>query len=379
MTPPTVWPDVVPVLTDGTVTLRAHRTEDIPGIVEMARDPESLRWTSMPTPYGPGDAEGFVRTVVQRGWDEGTAQGWAIEHEGEFAGNLDLRGSPPASEIGYILHPAHRGRGVMGRAVDVALDHAFGAGGFSVITWRAPEGNVASLRVAHSRGFRLTAAVADGIELRDGLSDAWYGSIHAGDLRRPRTTWHSSDIDLERLRLRPVQESDDQRIRETLDDPRSSRRSAPLRSSPSGIGDAARDRHHRWWTAARGETWSWVVADRDSDVYLADIALVGIDDVTGTEIAFGVHPDAHGRRILPEVIPEVVRAAVDSLGVRRLTMFAAESDHDGIEAAESAGFRICGVQRRAAPVSHGFEDLIGYDLLRSDIRQEPVNGGGSGV
>src|SRR3954452_16432166 len=49
-----------PTLTDGTVTLRAHRPEDAQGSFEQSRDPLSQRWTTVPVPYTMDDARAFV-------------------------------------------------------------------------------------------------------------------------------------------------------------------------------------------------------------------------------------------------------------------------------------------------------------------------------
>jgi hypothetical protein len=48
--------DDVPVLTDGTVRLRAHCPQDAVAIVEQCTDPESMRFTTVPRPYGPRTA-----------------------------------------------------------------------------------------------------------------------------------------------------------------------------------------------------------------------------------------------------------------------------------------------------------------------------------
>src|SRR3954468_22787279 len=45
-----------PTLTDGSVTLRAHRPEDARGAFEQSRDPSSQRWTTVPVPYSMDDA-----------------------------------------------------------------------------------------------------------------------------------------------------------------------------------------------------------------------------------------------------------------------------------------------------------------------------------
>jgi len=40
----------IPTLTDGTVTLRAHREDDAEGAFEQCQDPVSQQWTTVPLP-----------------------------------------------------------------------------------------------------------------------------------------------------------------------------------------------------------------------------------------------------------------------------------------------------------------------------------------
>ena len=63
---PATHPAVVPVLTDGTVTLRAHRRADVDAIVELCNDPEMLRWTTVPRPYRKADALRFLAQVKEQ-------------------------------------------------------------------------------------------------------------------------------------------------------------------------------------------------------------------------------------------------------------------------------------------------------------------------
>ena len=123
------WPMNVPVLSDGVVTLRAHVPSDIDEMVVMANDPEMVRWTAIPVPSTRESSELFAMTIIPKGWNDGTHRGWAIEavdDEGRarFAGNVDIRQSPIA-DIGFALAPWARHRGVMKRAVRLAVDWAF--------------------------------------------------------------------------------------------------------------------------------------------------------------------------------------------------------------------------------------------------------------
>src|SRR3954453_4595403 len=90
-----MFPDDVPVLTDGRVTLRAHRSEDVQGVLEQCTDPLSIRWTTIPVPYAREEAQGFVTEAVPADRGQG---GWvfaveAPDAEGtqRFCGTVDLR------------------------------------------------------------------------------------------------------------------------------------------------------------------------------------------------------------------------------------------------------------------------------------------------
>ena len=77
------FPDRVPILSDAEtgVTLRAPGRGDLPGMVEQCRDPEMIRWTSVPTPeegYQLRDAEEFL-ALTAAGWTSGQRLGWTIE------------------------------------------------------------------------------------------------------------------------------------------------------------------------------------------------------------------------------------------------------------------------------------------------------------
>ena len=63
----------VPTLSDGVVTLRGHRDDDLAGVHEQSQDPRSQAFTSIPVPYSPDDARAFVHEAVPRGWAEDTA------------------------------------------------------------------------------------------------------------------------------------------------------------------------------------------------------------------------------------------------------------------------------------------------------------------
>ena len=193
------FPECVPVLSDGPVTLRAHRVDDIDRIVEQATDPEMSRWTTVPVPYTRADAEGFVLRQIPDLWNPAGAMCRAVEVDGRFAGGVDIRGAGAEVEIGYGLHPDMRGRRIMSRAVRLAVAHAFAAGRTG-IRWIGGDGNEASLRVAHQCGFWLDAWVPGGAVVRGEPVDVFRAWLRAGDRPYPRTSWESTVADAARMR-----------------------------------------------------------------------------------------------------------------------------------------------------------------------------------
>lgn len=182
-------PPAAPTLTDGVVTLRAHRREDLPRIVEQSRDPDSIAWTVVPTPYGIEDAEEFALRVMPRGWREGRECAFAVEFEGRYGATVSLRDEGPGlAEIAYVAHPDVRGRGVMERSCRQLIDWGFAELDLQTIVWRAFTGNWASRRLAWRLGFTVEGTLRRYLLHRDGQRrDAWVGTLLRDDPRTPRS------------------------------------------------------------------------------------------------------------------------------------------------------------------------------------------------
>ncbi len=179
----TVLPDP-PVLRDrDDLVLRAHRPEDAEGIYERCQDPETIRNTTIPTPYSREDAEQFVG-LTATWWASGAAASFAIEVDGRYAGSVDLRLEGGAwAEVGFVLSPWARGRGVMTRAVRLLLVWGFDEVGLVGVRWEARVGNEASRRVAERCGFIVEGAVRGLLLYRGERLDGWIGSLLATDPR----------------------------------------------------------------------------------------------------------------------------------------------------------------------------------------------------
>lgn len=188
------FPDVVPVLQEGRVRLRAHRPEDRHAIVEQATDPASVEWTTTPRPYTDADAQSWIEHI-ESSWNSGGIRYWAIEWTDDddaprFGGTIDLRPrGQGGAEVGFGLHPDARGRQIMSTALRLVCRWWFDQGGQRV-TWWANAGNVASWRVAWACGFTWHGQVPGYLPHPEGLKDAWLASVgRDDDLTRPVAPW----------------------------------------------------------------------------------------------------------------------------------------------------------------------------------------------
>ena len=375
------FPDDVPTLTDGVVTLRAHQESDVAAMVEQCVDPESIAWTTVPVPFTTGDAARYATEIMPAGWRDGTEYGFAIEAEhadGErrFGGTVSLRAHPDrVAEIAYGLHPGVRGRGVCSRAVKLLLDWGFGEAGFEVVVWFAQVDNWASRRVAWANGFTFDGTVAKFLMQRGVRHDAWLGSLRADEDREQKNTWHVAPVlESDRLRLRPARMSDADRFGEVMVDPRSRHFGGRLKllRELDGAGLIRRNLA----AEARGERVNWCIADRDSDVLVGQVQLFDLDGLDDTEakLGYSVHPDSRGRGVLTEALGIVVEwafrpVADGGLGKRRLSLTTAASNKASRYAVEQVGFVHVGTEPEAFTTgSDEFDDMAIYHRLNPGWR-----------
>ncbi|MEU6562628.1 GNAT family N-acetyltransferase [Nocardia nova] len=192
-------PAAAPVLTspDGRVVLRGHRAEDIPAIVEQCRDPQMMQYTRIPRPYTIEHARQLL-DLAHTGWAEASATSprfWAITTSTvgghAFAGTIDYRPTGHrTATVGFGLHPAHRGAGLMTIALGLVLAYAFDHDGQDLIHWQAVVGNWSSAKTAWRNGFRLEGHIR-GLCLRPdgGVDDGWIATLHRDDPRTLGEPW----------------------------------------------------------------------------------------------------------------------------------------------------------------------------------------------
>ncbi len=372
------FPDDVPVLTDGVVTLRAHTPDDAQGVFEQCQDPVSRRWTTVPLDYTLEDGLSFVTGRVPAAWAEGHKV-FAVEAADEtgtprFCGTVELRDEGGGrAEIAYGAHPWARGRGLMHRALELLLTWGFDEVGLSTVIWWANKGNWPSRRTAWRLGFTCDGTVERWLPQRGELLDAWVGVLHADDERAPRADW----LEVPRLEgdgvvLREPRVEDADRIVSACQDERTTYwlRGLP---APYTVADAHDYLESRVEQRATTAGVTWFVADPDTDELLGSLALFDLKPGRDAEVGYWTHPDSRGKGVMTRAVRTMLRHALTpaeegGLGLLRVQISHADGNDASRHVIEQCGFRLTGRERRSLRLRDDrLVDALNYDLLAEEL------------
>jgi len=186
----------IPTLADGVVMLRAYRPEDAEPMTRGMQDWDTVKWLiSPPWPYAHSDSVQWIEELAPAMWADGSACWFAVADasDGSYVGDVGLRTRDPDSrtwEIGYLLVPWARGRGLMTRAIALILDWGFASLPCDRVDWGALAGNDPSRAVAEANGFVVEGTRRLGALRRsDGTRhDEWIGGLLRDDWAARRAT-----------------------------------------------------------------------------------------------------------------------------------------------------------------------------------------------
>lgn len=149
-----------PTLTDGTVTLRPWRDDDVEAAV-AGHDEVIAHWFGFPTVRPTEQQQRDAIAEWRRGWADGRrVAAFAIEADGALVGSCDIKvGAETGGELTWALFAGHRGRGYAARAIRTLADWALtaddqGGLGLDRVEAKVEPDNQASLRVATRAGLR---------------------------------------------------------------------------------------------------------------------------------------------------------------------------------------------------------------------------------
>jgi RimJ/RimL family protein N-acetyltransferase len=143
-------------------------------VAEMATDSDVLRFTRLPNPATPGwEREWFE--FYDEGRREGKREAFAVVDagDGSFLGlglafGIDREGQQ--LELGYVVAPEARGRGVATRTLELLTDWAFAEIDAMRIELWISANNLPSKRVAENVGYRYEGTLRS-FHFKDGLRD----------------------------------------------------------------------------------------------------------------------------------------------------------------------------------------------------------------
>ncbi len=360
-------------LADGTVRLRPHRRADVDDAVRMCHDPDMVRWTTIPQPFERRHAQDFMLHTVPDGWRSGALAGWAIEADGRYCGNLDLRlDDARGADVGFALAPWARGRGIMTAALRLGLRWAFDDLGVRAAHWKAHVGNWASRRVAWRLGFRVEGTLRSYLTIRGERRDAWVASLLAADPMEPANPWYAArPLAGPLARLRPWREQDAPRVVEGCSDPLTRHWLMHL-PAPYTPADATAYLLQRQEAHAAGSGVGWCLSD-DGDRCQGALSLFDVNPRRAeAAVGYWLHPEGRGRGLMTNALRLATGHAfapgeAGGLGLRRLVLYAGAGNAASRGVAARAGFAQTGLAPAAEPLGDGtFDGQVAFHRLASD-------------
>lgn len=158
--------------------LRPIELGDAEALHVALSDPVTMHWWSS----GPHGTLAETEAYVRRNVEEPALRCWAITAQGDDAAlgwvNLSRRRAA-VFEIGYILVPQARGRGIAVEAVSGVIDRIFAEGARRIFADVDPE-NAASAGLLERLGFRLEGRLREEWQTHIGIRDTLlYGLLRS--------------------------------------------------------------------------------------------------------------------------------------------------------------------------------------------------------
>jgi RimJ/RimL family protein N-acetyltransferase len=150
------------------------RPDEAATFVSYRSDPATSQWLGSAQPPTLEEAAASISTMADRGAP--TPGEWlrlAIDVDGELAGDvaINLSAHGGSAEIGYVIRPEFRGRGVATEAAGLAVDRLIADHGVVRLRASLAPTNWASMRVLESIGMQFEVLARLAYRLDDGWED----------------------------------------------------------------------------------------------------------------------------------------------------------------------------------------------------------------
>jgi ribosomal-protein-alanine N-acetyltransferase len=176
---------VTPTLTDGVVTVRAWRVEDVDQLVAICDDAEIVRFTRVPERFTRDDALMYLASQLAQEQRRELAAFAIVDaaDDERLLGSIDVRrGSDGRAIIGYLVGAGDRGRGVASRAARLVARWALAEFGVARVEIHVRPDNPGSQRVAERAGFTREGILRSYLEIKGERFDSVVFSLIPEDV-----------------------------------------------------------------------------------------------------------------------------------------------------------------------------------------------------
>lgn len=350
----------VPTFTRDGLEFRAWRLDDAPAALELAQDPVARQWMAGLRPV---DSLTAAQAWVTRRLPEVRID-WIVRDRanGDVVGRVGLHHLDQENrnaDTGYVVWPAHRGRGVATAMVQTATAYAFESLGLHRVALLHAVGNVASCRVAARCGFAFEGVERQALDHGDGIRHDEHrharlatdppGRVPAPPADRPPI--EPAQLTVGQLLLRPPSLDEAEDALRMLADPDV----VMWNPGPEALDlDEARAWCARLADWSDGSHTTFSVLDATSGRLLGNVSLHGIDPVQrDAQVGYRVAPWARGQGVGTEALAAVSRWAFDALDLHRIELAHAVENPASCRVAEKAGFRREGTLRQSFTYGDG--------------------------
>ncbi len=360
--------------TTSRLRLRPFKDSDAKALVDACNDPTIHYYLPhFPQPYTINDAHDFLERAAGS-WQDGRAQ-WAITDidTDDYLGSIGVPRTQPgfaSCELGYLMAPWARNRGLASEAVASVTDFVF-TYGIARCELHIALPNIASQRVALRAGYWRDGQLRSGIALRDGRRhERIIYSRLPGDPKGP-TVRSLPDLPGGMLRddrvvLRPLRPEDSAALFAHFGLAESWRTSVPpIPPSRESVDSLCRYRAADQWLS--GVTARMVIIDAAAGSIAGSISLHLASSVPPEAmIGYGLNRAHRGRGLATRAVRLVSKWAF-STGISRVCAGTAEGNTQSQAVLRRAGFTREGVRRNILPnPDGGWANDILWSLLIDD-------------
>ncbi|GAA3102008.1 hypothetical protein GCM10017600_32710 [Streptosporangium carneum] len=328
----------------GQIVLRPLTPGDVGAMVRACADPQIRRFLpSLPVPYTRDDALAYLRTAEQDWESGGAAFAVADAETDEWLGNVGLKRLDPRGngEVGYLVAPWARGRGVATAAARALTDWAF-ALGVRRMELLANVENLASQRVAMAAGFQREGVRHSAEALRNGARGdlvafaRLYGD--PGERVRPFLPgFPGGSLSDGVVRLTPLGPRDARDYHALENLPDVVRHSVPPEGPDTAKAERlCREAGMRWLAGERAEV---TIRDAETDAFAGHIQLTSIVPPLGQAMTgYSALPEFRGRGLTTRAVNLLVNWAFEHTPLTRIVAGTSPANLASQRVLERAGF-----------------------------------------